>query len=80
MTAARKMEVWPTSKSGSFARWDFSSQAWSGAGYGEDSIKLIVDGGEWFGCTEFDQCVHRDLSADEIASIRAEVELCGDPS
>ena len=47
MAAARKMEVWPTNSTGNFAHWDFSSQAWSGAEYGEDSssvVSFIMDG------------------------------------
>lgn len=75
-----RTEWWPSSRQGDYARWDLPVEGWSGAEYGDDAIKLQVQDGHWYACTEFDQNVHRDLDDAEIASIRAEFNLCGIPA
>ena len=63
-------------KVGGFYRWDIPASCWASAEYHEDTIKIIRQSdGEWHGCTEVDQCVHRDLTANEVAQIRAEFDL-----
>ncbi len=74
----KRLEFWPTSSHDGFRRWDLPAQAWSGAEHSEDSIKVIQRKDSWSACTEFDQCVHRDLSAADILSIRAEFRLAGE--
>lgn len=56
-------------------RWDLPGQAWSGADRYDETIKIIYDNGSWSGVTECNQCVHRDLGEDEIASVRKEFGL-----
>jgi hypothetical protein len=60
-----------------YLRWSIPSQCWSKQEYGEDTIKITVDmtDNEWWGVTEMDQCVHRDLEEDEVLHIREELGL-----
>jgi hypothetical protein len=58
-----------------YMRWDLPASAWSGCEYGEDSIKITLYEGEWSAMTEFDQCAHRQLDENEVASVRREFGL-----
>lgn len=72
-------ENWPSSAKGAYARWDLSAWGWSRAEFGEETIKIQVEDGRWYACTEADQCVRRDLDDADIASIRTEFNLRGIP-
>lgn len=76
-TDVGRTEFWPTTSSGDFRRWDLPASAWSCAESYEDSIKVCRQGAKWWASTERDQCVHRDLDANEIESIRNEFCLAG---
>lgn len=60
-----------------YLRWNIPSSCWSKQEYGEDTIKITVDAheNEWWGVTEMNQCVHRDLEEDEVLHIREELGL-----
>lgn len=58
-----------------YVRWDLPAAAWSGSEYHDDSIRIVCEDGKWWGITECDQCVRRDLTEAEIASVRAECDL-----
>ncbi|NTF17195.1 hypothetical protein G6L37_01965 [Agrobacterium rubi] len=69
----------PYSHSNGHVQWSFPANSWSGAQYGEDMIEITlhVDGHEWWGSTEMDQCVKRDLDDEDILQIRRECGLDG---
>lgn len=63
-----------------YTRWDFSATIWSGARPYEDTIKVLryAQPGEvveWYAATKCDQNTVRDLTNEEIAHLRSEVEL-----
>lgn len=62
-------------ESSTYGRWDLPAQGWSGAEYGEETIRLNWNSGEWSGHTEANQCVRRDLTTAEIVSIRREFSI-----
>jgi hypothetical protein len=68
---------WPPSHENGHLHWSFPSSCWSGEQYAEDMIKITlhVAEREWWGCTEIDQCVKRDLDDDDILQIREECGL-----
>lgn len=65
----------PTERNGDYTRWDLPAHVWSGADFQDETIKITRNGDEWYGVTEVDQCVHRDLDDGEIASVREEFDL-----
>jgi len=67
----------PSIRDNGYLRWDIPTQCWSKEEYGEDTIKITLDitENEWWGVTEMNQCVHRDLEEDEVLHIREELGL-----
>jgi hypothetical protein len=67
----------PSISENRYLRWSIPSQCWSKEEYGEDTIKITVDMNdkEWWGVTEMNQCVRRDLEEDEVLHIRDELGL-----
>lgn len=74
---AKADDEWLPSRSHDTLRWDLPAQGWSRAEFADDTIKIQTDltSGEWWACVERDQCVHRDLDAEEMESVRAEFAL-----
>jgi hypothetical protein len=71
---------YPTQSDRTYTRWDFSGWIWSGASQYEDSIKVLRyarpgEPVEWHATTECDQCTARELTDEEFAHLRREVEL-----
>lgn len=65
----------PDYRDGGYTRWTLPAHLWSGSEWVEDAIVVIKCDHEWTAHTECDQCVHRDLSPAEIASVCTEFGL-----
>lgn len=66
---------WMPSGEGDYYRWNLPAEAWSGADNYDETIKIVREAGRWWAQTECDQCTHRDLTQEEIATVRVEFEL-----
>lgn len=68
---------WNPHVNGDYLQWSIPSQCWSGEEYGEDMIKVYYEHDEkcWHAHTEMDQCVKRDLEAEDVDALRAEFGL-----
>lgn len=66
----------PTIANGAYRMWRIPAHNWDGAEYGDEWLVVSCDESNWWATTEADQCVRRDLDADELAAVRRQFSLC----
>lgn len=72
----RHGQWYPDERGDGYLSWYLPVEGWSGSEWNEDRIKIFRDPeGNWYGHTEFDQNVKRDLEPEEIEQIRQEFDL-----
>jgi hypothetical protein len=65
----------PTVANGSYRQWIIPAHVWSKAEHDEDTLNIHHDAGKWWGYTERDQNVKRDLEPNEVEQARNEFKL-----
>ena len=68
---------WHPSQRDGYRVWHLPADYWSGCEYPEDTIRIFYSEKEksWSGDTECDQNTQRNLTDEEVESVKAEFEL-----